>query len=526
MKMCNNFMIFGGSQCYNKVGDNMKDKRKKNIFLFFIYMIVIFIIVDLVNQVIPGKLGNLILYSKYGTYILVESLCILVVFCVMMLSNNNYVFTQKHEKFIKSIGVGAFMFAFSLFRALISTPWKHIELDNLLSLIIFCGTIGIFEEFLCRGWLLNEFIERFGHDRKHVLLSIILSSLIFGGMHVTNIWIGGQTVFETAIQIFQATAMGMMLGAIYYRTKNIWSVAFLHGFWDFAIFLEEVNRLRECTSLTPSTKVMIYTAVVSTIMVIVYICISLYILRPSKISPLIEGDTLTEEDKKKETKRNIILVLTMLVLYPLMGSIPVPKDYEDYTVCYTYKERYLGDIEYHQSSYDMNTIEEGEYSFEIEDTEDGIILINKNTEEKITLFEYSETITYHTIIYKNNDVYTINIFEKGKYYDGVSLYYSTFVTLNNLSNEYSYLEQIKESLKEYDLPDIDEIGYITRKNDSYRYPYGSSKQGYVAFIDKDNELYILTDDESKKAEEPEEVEPVIEEEVVEEPVEEQIEETE
>ena len=65
----------------------MKEK-KQSIILFFIYMVFIFFLVDVVNQFIPSALGRIILNSKYGPYILVESLAILVIFVVMMLSRN------------------------------------------------------------------------------------------------------------------------------------------------------------------------------------------------------------------------------------------------------------------------------------------------------------------------------------------------------------------------------------------------------------------------------------------------------
>ena len=48
--------------------------KRKNIFVYFIYMLLVFFIVDFANQLIPSTIGRIILYSKYGSYILVESL--------------------------------------------------------------------------------------------------------------------------------------------------------------------------------------------------------------------------------------------------------------------------------------------------------------------------------------------------------------------------------------------------------------------------------------------------------------------
>ena len=476
----------------------MKEK-KKSILQYFLYMILIFLVVDFANQVIPSTIGRIILYSKYGPYILAESLAIVVVFIVMMLSHNYYVFIQKHENFIKSIGVGAVMFGISSLLFLPSLPVIFTNTSNVISLAIFCLTIGIFEEFLCRGWLLNEFIERFSSNRKQVILSVVLSSLIFGGMHITNIWIGGQTVFETLLQIAQATALGIILGGIYFRTRNIWAVAFLHGFWDFAIMLSEVSSLRECQSLTPSTNVMIYSSLTSMIIVILYICVGLFILRPSKISPLIEGDVLTEEDRKKEERNKIALTIIPIIAYAVILCIPRPKNIDDFTICYDYEEKYLGDIDYHTSSYYHNTIKESDYDFIIQrDDDKNLVLKNNNTDESVVLYEYKEDITYLIEIVKNKDTYSIGIFEFGEFYDGTTLYYTDYVNLDNLSNSKEYLEQIKDSLIKFDLPTIKTTGYITTKDNDYQMIFGATSRGEYLFIDQNKKLYVLTDDETKK----------------------------
>ena len=41
-----------------------------------------------------------------------------------------------------------------------------------VNLLIGCFLVGVAEEFLCRGWLFNEFLERFGETKKGVWFSI------------------------------------------------------------------------------------------------------------------------------------------------------------------------------------------------------------------------------------------------------------------------------------------------------------------------------------------------------------------
>ena len=73
-----------------------------------------------------------------------------------------------------------------------------------------------------------------------------MSSLIFGFMHVTNIITMGQPVNQTIVQIIMACFMGMGLGAIYLRTNNIWTVVFLHFFYDFSINMVNMNITTSC----------------------------------------------------------------------------------------------------------------------------------------------------------------------------------------------------------------------------------------------------------------------------------------
>ena len=111
---------------------------------------------------------------------------------------------------------------------------------SIINLIVGCFFVGVAEEFLCRGWLLNEFLERFGDTKKGVWYSIFVSGIIFGLIHLGNIYSMGQSVPQTIIQVISAAGTGIVFGLIYYKTKNIWSVVVLHGLWDFSIFLSDV----------------------------------------------------------------------------------------------------------------------------------------------------------------------------------------------------------------------------------------------------------------------------------------------
>lgn len=235
-------------------------KNKKNIFIYFIEMLLVFIIIDSVITVLPGFISNNIAYYKYGTELLLEVIYAALVLIVMLLFKNSYVFTAKKQKFFKSITLGFPMLIIAAISFLGSlSSLDGFNFGNFINLLLLTIFIGIAEEFLCRGWLQNEFIERYGDTKKHIILSIVFSSLIFGLIHLSNI-LAGQDLFTTIIQVIQATSAGLLLGSIYYKTKNIWAVIFLHGIYDFCLMLGDLNLIKDCTFNTPTNGIVLYNA--------------------------------------------------------------------------------------------------------------------------------------------------------------------------------------------------------------------------------------------------------------------------
>lgn len=488
--------------------------KKQSLTVFFIKMLAIFLLVQTFTTIIPSILAGSILNYKYGTEFIIESIWALVVLIIMLLSKNSYVFTEKKENFFKAIKLGLPMLGISILcfignlSSLIET-----ELPVIINLVLFCLSIGIAEEFLCRGWIQNEFIERFASTRKQVIYSIILSALLFGGMHITNA-LYGQSLFDTLIQIAQATSVGVLLGAIYYRTKNIWSVVFLHGFYDFALMLGSANVIKECTSLPPSTPVAFYSIFTSLLIIAFYILSSIILLKKSKINEVLEKkEELTEQDLNKENKfiKKIKIALVIVIIVFFMPTHTLIKDYDKYEVCYEFEEKELINYQTHYHNYEKydikyvrETIEipkcidyvtgcieqpitkTESFNFEFILTEEEKLLIrNTLTQDEITL-EYENIYEYELIENKDNYILIIHT------YDTESIiYYSDYFNKDTLSNDKKYLNDLKDSFIKYDVPSIEQIGYITLKDNDYKYPYMISDLYDKFIIDENKKLYVL-----------------------------------
>lgn len=488
---------------------NSQKEKKHNLFLFILKMLALIIIVEIITYTVPNFFARSIIYGKYGNSFLVEIFIALFIFIVLCLSKNLYIFKEKKESLKNTLILGIVMLIIAVPNLLVgftSTLSDNFNIYNIVSLLLFCISIGIYEEFLCRAWIQNEFLERFGNNRKEVLISIFTSSLIFGVMHFINI-LAGQSIPETIIQVIQATGAGIYLGSIYYRTKNIWGVIILHSFYDFSLLLSDVNLIKDCTSNPITGKLIPYYIVSTLIISVIYVLASIFILRKSKTNHLMKDEhNLTKEEAKKEKELESIIIIAMIAAYvcPIPNSENINE--KDIQTCYEFNYlKMTADYEKHYpnyNSYDINytKVEEipkstdstlelitstTKYSFTLQLQNDKAIFKNNNTSETIDL-GYKNV--KNVLIITNKDSYGLLIYTEN---DESTIYYSNYMNNNNLSNDKNYLKAIKESLKQYDVPNLSTIGYLTNRKTDYIYPFALSRRGEEIIIDEKNDLYIL-----------------------------------
>lgn len=485
----------------NVESDNKKEK--KGVLKFFAKMFLIFIVIDLAMQLVLGIVPLTIETFKYGSEIIAELFYGLLALVVMLLFNNSYVFTNKSEKFGKSLLLAVPLIALSIITLVqnVSTL-ETFKIGNFINVFIYCIFIGITEEFLCRGWIQNEFIERYGDTKKNIITSIICASLIFGLMHVTNLFFTEQNVLETLLQVINATSIGFLFGIIYYKTKNIWSVAFLHFFYDFSIFIGEMNQVKDCTYGTPTTSIIIFDSIMVILLIVLWIVSSMLVLKKCNFPD--KRASITKD-------RDFYMICVPVIVFILaINAFPVSnlvEEYDDYYVCYEYNK--MDDlINYtthypHYNNYTIsynsetssllmgeNDLEElitiNNYNFVISKDNDGKVFVtNLNTGSKIDLgFKAS---AYGLEVIENEDCYIIVI-----QVDDLesTIYYSDFISKENISNDDEFLNQIKESFKKYDLPLIEQLGYVTIGETDYKYPFFYSTNNDL-FIIKNAELFIL-----------------------------------
>lgn len=457
-------------------------KKKMNIILFFIIMVIAMLIFDITMDFLYPIIGRMILYGKYGTSAIIEAVCAFIILITLLLFGNYYIFTEKKKGFFKSVWTGGLMLILAtlIMVANIVSIFGKGTLNDIGSLAIFCVLIGIFEEFLCRGWIQNEFIERYGNNRKQVYLSILLSALIFGGIHISNIWVAGQSVIDTVVQIINAVGLGFFMGTVYFRTKNIWSVVFLHGFWDFAIFLGEIPVIKSCTQGIPSIGYNI-TSIISQLLIAgVYICVGFFILRKNKTVGLISEENLPTPELEKAKNNSGYFIGGAIVLYAL--TILIPQIGIDET-CYEFVNKKINFSNLIYSVDKEYTIEENNNKIKLSLTKDNKLLIHNTTTDKKAYFDKQPV--FDVLVVKSNNTYKILLATLNDYETDTITYYSEFINLDNITDTEEYLKEIVKSLKKIDKsPSIDKIGYVVSNDTKETYP----------FIQTDNEDFLVLDD--------------------------------
>lgn len=414
-------------------------EKKNNIWYLIGKVFLIFIVFEIVTRTIGSLFASNIyksmLYGKYTVYLVSEVVVLLFAILLLFLRKKWYIFKERKMSFKDSlklclpIAVLSLLIFFANATELIS---DKLNISNLISLIVYAISIGLFEEIFFRGIIENELLENYSDTKGKVITSIVLSGVIFGAVHLTNLLMG-QDLLTTLMQFVQTTAIGILFGTIYYKTKNIWALAFLHGFYDLAIMLSENNLVTSCgyTANVPSS-VTIFSLVSSLILNIIYLIYSLY---------------LFTDKKTKAYNNGLAILIAIFFINNILFSVIGP-DESDYYVCPSYDSVTLKNIETHYYNYNdfTYTLEDGSF-FHIYKKDNAAVL--EDSLGNITTYNI-ENVDRVVVI----DNYLLIIASEST---SDTLYIKD---LNDLTQDFTSFE----------VPIISSIGYLYDKDNNIKYP--------------------------------------------------------
>ena len=100
---------------------------------------------------------------------------------------------------------------------------------------------GMFEEVLFRGLILGVLLNRYHNSKHGIVKSVIISCLIFGLIHIVNIWTKDQSLRGTFNQVYAAFSLGILYSAVYLKTKSLIILGGLHTVHNFLGSLPELT---------------------------------------------------------------------------------------------------------------------------------------------------------------------------------------------------------------------------------------------------------------------------------------------
>ncbi|HQR70152.1 MAG TPA: CPBP family intramembrane metalloprotease [Burkholderiaceae bacterium] len=106
---------------------------------------------------------------------------------------------------------------------------------TLLFVIMNTMLVGLSEEWMFRGVLFQGL-----RSRLALWPAILLTSALFGAVHVMNVVTTGQ-LGEAVVQAVAAFMSGMVMIALLIRTGSIWVPIVYHALWDFGTFVVSVG---------------------------------------------------------------------------------------------------------------------------------------------------------------------------------------------------------------------------------------------------------------------------------------------
>lgn len=253
--------------------------------------------------------------SEYALQLIAELVMLAVLVAVTGWMGMGRIFTRRGRGFLNSMAPAAAILALYIvagLEMLILSMGQPLQSgSNILIFLLCMAAVGVTEELAFRGLITGMIYEKYGKSPAGVWLSVVVSGLVFGAMHLTNAFAGDVTLTGVLIQMVVASMLGMCLGAVYLRGGNFWSVAAIHGFMDFCALLD--SGIFSGGSMLDTVNT--YTAA-NLLGGLLYGLLALFLLRPYQMSAL----TVSREN---ETDTTVKLGIALALLGAMIGAVLV-----------------------------------------------------------------------------------------------------------------------------------------------------------------------------------------------------------
>lgn len=143
--------------------------------------------------------------------------------------------------FLMAVLIYTIGFGVCLLTGQIEVVGVHLHWSDLLLSGLFFAMVAIVEETMMRGYVLGRLLR----TRLNKFISLLISSLLFALLHLMN----PNVAFLPMLNLVLG---GLLLGASYLYTRNLWFPISLHFFWNWIqgpVLGYEVSGNRFCETL-------------------------------------------------------------------------------------------------------------------------------------------------------------------------------------------------------------------------------------------------------------------------------------
>ena len=217
-----------------------------------------------------------------------ELVAALVLLLVLKKTGMFSLLSKKGKGFFAGLIVGAYCLVFIMLifiRGLMGDEDTNgLTINFTVTSVVFIISmfaIGITEEIAARALIGETMLEHFGTTHVDIIKAALVTGAIFGGMHVTNMLVA--PVDTTIYQMILCFTGGTLYTAIYYRSGNLWSIAFIHGLNDAGagmvtwLYQGGVEATEQASAITAGD--MIYIVAIG----VVELAVAFFLLRKSKV---------------------------------------------------------------------------------------------------------------------------------------------------------------------------------------------------------------------------------------------------
>ncbi len=159
---------------------------------------------------------------------------------------------------------------------------------SVLLFALYCASVGLFEEIVFRGIVFPLVLRKMGSTRKGIFWSVIISSALFGAIHVVNFF--SSAPGAVVLQIGYSFLIGAMCAMVMLLCRNVFACAALHAGFNFAGLIADELGTGQVWNAVNIT----LTAVVGVLALLYGVFVMVKIVRPDEKLKLLYNAKRTE----------------------------------------------------------------------------------------------------------------------------------------------------------------------------------------------------------------------------------------